>query len=210
MKLTIYAISRKLARRLLNFYLRKRFKRFTANWRRPYKLHLGCGEHHLDGWINIDFQRYPGVDVVWNIKYEMPIDDNSCALIFHEHVLEHFSLEDGLVVLRQCHKKLQPGGVLRVAMPSLDAMLEHCASGTYSDIHGEHMPKFHTKAEYLNVYFRWWGHKWIYDREELHRRLREAGFSLIRDTDYHESLLPELRGLELSKDSLLVCEATRE
>ena len=72
------------------------------------------------------------------------------------------------------------------------------------------MPEVTTKAEYLNVCFRNWGHKWIYDREELHRRLREVGFRTIKDAECSISTIPTLNGLENRPDSLLVCEAVRE
>ncbi len=38
-----------------------------------------------------------------------------------------------------------------------------------------------TRAELLNICFREWEHCWLYDREELHRRLHEAGFATVRD-----------------------------
>lgn len=58
----------------------------------------------------------------------------------------------------------------------------------------------------LNIAFRWWGHQWLYDQEELHSRLWEAGFSIIRDVEWVNSDIPELRNLETRKDSLLICE----
>lgn len=61
----------------------------------------------------------------------------------------------------------------------------------------------------LNIAFRWWGHRWLYDREELHRRLGEAGFDRLEDVAPGQSTRPELRNLETRPDSLLVCEATK-
>ena len=61
----------------------------------------------------------------------------------------------------------------------------------------------------LNMIFRGWGHQWLYDREELHRRLKEAGFRNIRDVEWGESQFPELRNRETRKDSLLICEVQK-
>ena len=189
--------------------LRARFRRDMSRFAKPYRLHLGCGSHRLPGWINIDFVRTPAVDVWWNLGQPVPLPGGSCRYIFHEHVLEHFELSRALFLLRECHRLLQPGGVLRVAMPSLDDMLANCATGNWRAARSTHMPEVETKAEYLNVNFRSWGHRWIYDRDELHRRLGEAGFRDIRDVEIGQSVEPALRGIEHRDDSLLICEAIK-
>jgi predicted SAM-dependent methyltransferase len=61
----------------------------------------------------------------------------------------------------------------------------------------------------VNIFFRWWGHQWIYDTEEFHRRLEEAGFSRFRNMPWGQSNIPEFVGLETRKDSLLICEADK-
>ncbi len=53
-----------------------------------------------------------------------------------------------------------------------------------------------TGAEYVNVCFRDWGHQWLYDLEELERRLREAGFTQMESVSWGESKYPELRKRE--------------
>lgn len=118
-------------------------------------------------------------------------------------------LPRGIDLLRECHRVLAPGGVLRVAMPSLDDMLEKCANGEWKNHHGAHMPEVSTRAEYMNVMFRNWGHQWIYDYDELRRRLHEVGFRDIVAQHIQQSEHAELRGIENRDDSLLICEATR-
>ena len=66
-----------------------------------------------------------------------------------------------------------------------------------------------TRAEMLNISFRYWDHQWLYDREELRRRLLEAGFADILDVELGTSDVPELCSRETRKDSLLICEARR-
>lgn len=88
---------------------------------RPYRLHLGCGKVRLKGWVNLDAERVPGVvDVAVDLRWGVPLADGSCGLVFCEHFLEHLGPEDGVRFLRECRRLLVPGGVLRVAMPSLD------------------------------------------------------------------------------------------
>lgn len=66
-----------------------------------------------------------------------------------------------------------------------------------------------TRAEMLNIVFREWGHQWLYDDEELIRRLCEAGFSKFTTCAAGRSEHPELAGLETRGESSLVVEATR-
>jgi predicted SAM-dependent methyltransferase len=66
-----------------------------------------------------------------------------------------------------------------------------------------------TRAEYINICFRNGGHQWLYDFEELDRRLREAGFSRIERAAWGESQYPELRKRETRDEMLLICKATR-
>jgi SAM-dependent methyltransferase len=41
-------------------------------------------------------------------------------MVYHSHVLEHFSQEDGELLIRECYRVLKPGGVLRVVVPDLE------------------------------------------------------------------------------------------
>ena len=66
-----------------------------------------------------------------------------------------------------------------------------------------------TRAERINIAFRDWGHKWLYDREELERRLKEAGFVNIKFCNLRESDYPELRNLETRDESILIAECVK-
>lgn len=190
---------------LLGIKFRRKMNRYPA----PYSLHLGCGSNHLEDWVNIDFSDDANKDVWWNLGQKIPLGNESCQYIFHEHVLEHFPMDRALDLLRECYRLLQPGGVLRVAMPSLDQMLEDYNDGNWKNSDSVHMPEVSTRAEYLNVLFRYWGHEWIYDREELHRRLEEVGFTEIHDVEIQQSNHAKLAGIEYRQDSLLICEAIK-
>jgi predicted SAM-dependent methyltransferase len=183
-----------------------------ARFSKPYKLHLGCGEVRFDGWVNVDADpRLAAVDLVWDLSLRMPVDDSSCQVIYCEHFLEHLTVEQGVAFLRECRRVLVPGGVLRVAMPSLDYLIDKICHGDWRDQDWLSWPGHEfikTRAEMLNISFRWWGHQWLYDREEFHRRLEEAGFQHINDVEWGESDMPELRQRETRKDSKLICEVT--
>ena len=97
-------------------------------------------------------------------------------------------------------------------MPSLDNLIESSYLNTWQDADWLSWPQYRfikTRAEMINIAFRWWGHKWLYDREELYRRLHEAGFDNIIDCEWGQSNLPLLSGLETRKESKLICQAMK-
>jgi predicted SAM-dependent methyltransferase len=54
------------------------------------KLNLGCGKDIKKGWINLDFVKNNGVNIVWDInKFPWPFEDNELDQVFASHVLEH-------------------------------------------------------------------------------------------------------------------------
>jgi predicted SAM-dependent methyltransferase len=181
-------------------------------FRAPYRLHLACGKVHLPGWVNIDRDAPSNiVDVSWDLRDPLPIADMSAEFIHHEHFLEHLTVPEGLKLLRESRRLLMPGGVLRVAMPDLTECVRRYAE---HDWRKPWMEKYgnqgiQTRAEFINVAFREWEHQWLYDREELHRRLKEAGFETIRDCDRLVSEVPALCGLETRDETRLVCEAVK-
>ncbi|MBR0190715.1 MAG: methyltransferase domain-containing protein [Thermoguttaceae bacterium] len=180
------------------------------------KLNLGCGTDYKEGWINIDNNsdyNISKLDLNWNLSRGLPFPANSVDFIFNEHFLEHLSVEQGKVFLKSCLKVLKPGGVIRIAMPDLAKTV-----ASYYDEHWKENPslkKFNltfikTRAEKINISFRWWGHQWLYDYEELERRIREVDSSaIITKCNNGKSDYSELCGLETRDESILIVEVTK-
>lgn len=160
----------------------------------------------------MDLCRTPAVDMIWDLTAPLPFPDNSCEAIYSEHVMEHLTVAEGVALLTSCRHVLKPGGVLRIAMPSLNALINEAHDGTWRNQEWLTWPQFRfvkTRAEAVNMGFYCWGHKWRYDKEELYRRLNEGGFNTIRDCEWRQSCVPALCGLEVRKDSKLICEAIK-
>ena len=156
----------------------------------PARLHVGCGQEAIPGWINLDSRVLPGVDRVLDVRDGLPFDNVSA--IYAEHFLEHLAFEDGLAFLKECRRVLSPAGVLRLSTPNLDwVFATHYRTGpeTPSDV------KVHDCLQ-LNKAFHGWGHQFLYNRETLESALRAAGFAIVSFHRYGESDAMELRGLE--------------
>lgn len=80
------------------------------------KLHLGCGTDIKKGYVNVDIERLPGVDVVHDLnKFPYPFKDNSFDLIEMHHVMEH--LDNPLRVIEELWRIAKKGGRVVIAVP---------------------------------------------------------------------------------------------
>jgi len=52
------------------------------------RLDIGCSYHKLPGWVGVDWERLPGVDVVADMHH-LPFQDSSIDQIYSRHTLEH-------------------------------------------------------------------------------------------------------------------------
>lgn len=185
------------------------------NKNKKIMLNIGCGTDYKSGWINIDNNSDENIDKLdlnLDLRYPLPFKDNSIDYIFNEHFLEHLTIEEAQVSIIDFMRVLKSGGVMRIAMPNLSDVV-----GLYNNQKWKSEPFLNefgldfikTKAELININFRWWGHKWLYDWEELERRLNEAGCSKIQRCELRKSSSKELNNLETRDQSTLIAEITK-
>ena len=79
------------------------------------KLTLGCGRNIKAGYVNLDKNNLPGVDVVHDIeKLPLPFHNEEFDEVLCENVLEHIEY---IPVLRELHRILKGGGRLKIRVP---------------------------------------------------------------------------------------------
>lgn len=123
------------------------------------KLNLGAGEDKLEGFINIDWNDLANPDVKHDLNsVPYPFKDNEFDYIEASHVLEH--LDRPFDVMKEMHRLLKPGGVLRVKVP-------HFSRGF---THAEHAHGFDvTFPHYFNKNFLRGGYFGVdYELESMH------------------------------------------
>jgi SAM-dependent methyltransferase len=89
------------------------------------KLHLGCRSKKIHGFVNIDIDPSVEPDLIEDVRSLPSFKQNSVDLIYASHVLEHFKKREFIKILMRWHEILKPGGVLRLAVPDIEACINH-------------------------------------------------------------------------------------
>jgi len=142
------------------------------------KLHIGCGNVILPGWINLDIENLPGIYIQDDVRTLNKIADESCDIIYASHVLEHVGRHEFETVLKTWNKKLKMNGILRLAVPDFEkAVLWYMQTKQILDIVGLVSGGQKTKFDY---------HQMIFDRKMLTDALKKCGFGNIREWDWRK------------------------
>src|SRR5207245_635222 len=88
------------------------------------KLHLGCGDNVLAGWLNTDYLPNSREIMHLDATRPFPFKDETFDYVFSEHMIEHVPHRDGLNMLAECRRVLKSSGKLRISTPNLAFLLD--------------------------------------------------------------------------------------
>jgi predicted SAM-dependent methyltransferase len=143
------------------------------------KLNLGCYDRKIYGFINIDIREDVSPDIVDDVFKLNKFENESVDLIYACHVLEHADYIESEKALKRWYKILKPGGVLRLAVPDMEAHFAHYY--------------YHKNLRLLHSTF--WGsqkhsydyHKNGWDYKKLKEDLTTVGFRDINRYDWGDT-----------------------
>ena len=152
-----------------------------------HKLHIGCQDHPMDGWLNGDIYPKHTQVIYLDATNPFPFADNQFSYVYSEHMIEHISFFDGQSMISECYRTMKPGGKIRIATPNLHFLMklylqqEKEVHGKYLNFSNRYFLDKHPvmPGRVINNFFRDWGHQYIHDRESLEYLLMQAGFSNI-------------------------------
>jgi predicted SAM-dependent methyltransferase len=208
------------------------------------RLNLGCGLQTPEGWINVDgswnarLTKHPSVrrllsylhfmpkdksEIPWSskifihdIRKPLPFPDGSATAIYASHVLEHLYLEEARRLIREAFRVLRAGGILRVVVPDLNAIIQEYLGGRpFGELSGEfatlrpadrvnHRLLMHwatppTGNLLYRIYNSWQdfhSHKWMYDSDSLISLFQAAGFAEAERKGCHQSGIDDIARVE--------------
>jgi predicted SAM-dependent methyltransferase len=208
------------------------------------KLHLGCGTVRPKGWVNADgswnarLSNYPfmrriarrlgilpreqyevdwsGKITILDVRKRLPFSDGTISVVYASHLLEHLYHSEAISLLKELHRVLSPGGIIRIVVPDIKTLVEGYTGvgplanreGTWSsdraaDRLNEGMLFKPASPPSSSVLYKLYSnmkdfhsHKWMYDAESLTRHVREAGFSSVAEKEYLESDIGNLQDVE--------------
>jgi len=86
-------------------------------------LNIGCGATFHAEWINLDAAPSSPEVQAHDIATGLPFAEGRFEAVYASHVLEHFEPDAGLRLLRECRRVLRPGGIVRIVVPDLEAIV---------------------------------------------------------------------------------------
>jgi len=192
-------------------------------------LNVGSGPAAAAGWVNMDGSwqarlaghplvarlvsavlgvevgHWPRAVIYRNVKRGLGYADGSVAAVYASHLVEHLYRDEALALLRDARRALKPGGVCRVVVPDVAAIVgwylanqrEPAAQKTQpsSDLLMGMMllrPARPRGRGLLGLVRQWTDlheHKWMYDEEGLAALFAEAGFRDPSPRGYLESAI---------------------
>jgi len=159
-------------------------------------VNLGCGYRPLSGWVNLD-AAWGYADVVWDLRNGLPFQDGSCRAILMEHLIEHLPREEGVNLVAECHRVLEPGGIVRISTPDAEKYLRAYVANDQFLFSPEFYEPIESPLDRINLMMRAHGHHlWAYDETSLGRLLQQAGFDQIVRQAGQVSVSVDLAGMD--------------
>lgn len=168
------------------------------------RLHLGCQEKYLKGYINIDLP--PSAHTVEKVKADLYADvrdlkyePGSIIEVRSHHLLEHFRRAESLILLSRWHKWLEPRGLLVVETPDFEeSAKKFLASPTESQfVFARHI--------FGSQEADWAVHKDFWSESKFRYVLSRLGFGDFRfekTSNNLERKIPLLKTLPLPKEKI--------
>lgn len=141
------------------------------------------------------FGRFPGNVLYGDIIQGLPVLASTADAVYCSHVLEHLSLQDLRVALKNVLGLLKPGGVFRFVLPDLEFLASEYLKNATSDACSWFMRESYLGKEIRarglsglrRDYFGNSLHLWMWDFKGLAAELESCGFRDVRRACFADS-----------------------
>ena len=168
-------------------------------------IHCGSARRLVPGWVNTDRMHLKAWDetetapgrlacaegtlhyLEFDSREPYPFEDGSFEWAHAEHFIEHLELDEVIAWLTDVRRILKPGGHVRLSTPDLRRYIEGYldpGNGFFAE-HRSRLSGMRAFREtsvpdragwMVNQIFYRWGHRWIFDFDEIRFAAEQAGF----------------------------------
>jgi SAM-dependent methyltransferase len=129
-------------------------------------------------------------------RFRFPDGSFECA--FASHVLEHLHPDVAESCLREVHRVLAPGGIVRVSVPDLDLIVAQYNPADPDDfLWGIYQGRGRRAKRSAR-------HWWHYNAKSLEALLRQVGFREVERREYREGRCPDVELIDNRPGSLFM------
>ena len=178
------------------------------------KYNLGCGTLIYKDYLNIGYWKqleenkiykdFNGNIETFMLNYDLrggiPAENDSLELVYHAHMLEHLSYQDGINFLKECYRVLEKGARMRILVPDLELWIKAYYENNsffineYAKILDKNI--YVTKGSVFMGMLHNHEHKCGYDFETIKWLLNEIGFVEINRTLYADGKIDNIASIE--------------
>lgn len=202
---------------------------------KPYCVQYGCGLTAPPSWHNFDaapilwIRRIPVAGKILNSMYPisfprhvqygnivrgLPVQSQVDA-VFASHVLEHLSLKDFYLAIKNTYQIMKQKAVFRLIVPDLEIYAKRYLDSTHTEaaivFMKETLLGYETRERGVTGFLRGWlgnsRHLWMWDDKSIQSELLKVGFSEVRRAHYHDSIFSCFREVEYedrTKDAVII------
>jgi predicted SAM-dependent methyltransferase len=129
----------------------------------------------------------------------LPFGEGTVDCIYSSHTFEHFTFAQSLFLAKECLRVLKPGGILRIVVPDLKQLVQDYLSD--ADLMASHrfIERLSLSHTWQDLLHRGAHHQQMFDGRSLLSMFRQAGFENAQVSNFCESRISNLAGLELAQ-----------
>jgi SAM-dependent methyltransferase len=133
-----------------------------------------------------------------NVVKRFSFADNTFDYVYSSHMLEHLCPDEAESCLREVYRVMKPGGVLRLALPDLDYIIEQ-----YDPTNPEAtlVSIYQGRSRKTNPLARHW---WHYNAKSLAELLQRLGFRELVRCEYQQGRCAEVEIIDHRPNSLFM------
>ena len=191
-------------------------------------IHCGSARGLVPGWVNTDRLHLTAWDktmsepgrlaraegdlyyLEFDSREPYPFEDATFEWAHAEHFIEHLTLEEAIGWMAGVRRVLKAGGHLRISTPDLRLYVEGYldrGNGFFTE-HRERLSGLRAFSEedvpdrrgwMVNQIFYRWGHRWIFDIEEIRFAAEQAGFDPagVTQRSFSEGSVAEVAAMDI-------------